>query len=377
MIVEWNTLSFLFYIFLGVYFYITTRYLCKTNIKKRWFFLVVILFSLFPVIISTFRFVNDQVGGTDANAYIEHFMLSTSFNEDIVSALTFKTKSSPAFDFLCFAIRNFTDDYHFFFFFIYSFIIVVQYLVCVEFFRNKTVFIPLVYLAYFFLQSFNIIRFMFGLSVLEIGLILLNRKKIVLAILLCFISSLIHSSLIVSIPLALSFVVFNIIKRHKEFFLVVFVVVTNIVLIVLKPYIVLFINDSIYEGYMSSSLNINANLTCILCAVSSLFFLKDFKQKKDFNYLMLFCVFFDFACLPGITYINFFRIHIIFAIPRLYIWGQEIEIVYKKLGDKKTRTVLLVSAMTTILFYTIFRFCRDWYGAGLMPYHFEWPGDYL
>ena len=372
MMVKWSSISFLIYIALGLYFYFTTKYICRVKKKNTKKIVPIILFSTVPVFFSVFRLVNGNgVGGTDSQAYVEYFLASTKYDFNIIDTILFKTKSNPLFDFICFSIRSFTSDYHIFFAFIYSFIVIVQYCVCLSIFKNNKYFVVLVYLIYFFLQSFNILRFMFGLSVLEIGFIFLSKKKGFFALFFAFLSSLIHSSLAISIVLILTVLVFKHIKKHKTAILVSFVVIFNIVLLALKPFVLKIIGNSVYEGYMDSSLNIFANLTCILCAFSSLLFFKQFKKKQNFDYSMLFCVFFDFACLPAISYVNFFRIHIIFTIPRLYIWSQEIEICISKTKDTISRAFLLSSFFTIILAYTLFRFSRDWYGAGLMPYCFD------
>ena len=127
-----------------------------------------------------------------------------------------------------------------------------------------------------------------------------------------------------------------------------------------------FFSQSEFHNYVDAETSLRAHFTTILCTLLSLILYKRLKENNT-NAFFIFVVFFDFACIPIQNQIGFFRLHYLFLLPRLYMWGKILDVLKIRI---KPRQVEVVGSIAFIA-WTIFRFLREYEAASLMPYVVE------
>lgn len=367
MRLEWDSITFVVYIALSVYFYHTTQaiIISKTNKGKK-----VFLACIIPILFATFRFVSYPVGGRDAQAYINDFVNAEYRSNSIIDAFLLKSDSNPLFDLLVYLVRGVTSDYHVLFLLIYGFIVISLYMFLVEFFKERSVYIPIVYVGYYFLMSFNIIRFMFGLAFIQLAYVLIKKQKNIVAFILFLCGALCHISLLILPVLFFLYILINRMKKMRTSLIIIGIIVANVAFIVLKDYASSYIAGTSYSAYADYVSNIMASFSSLVCGLLTIIFYKDMRQDNSVDMFMVYCALADFALIPAMSYIGFFRLHIVFVLPRLYIWSVVLENLNKRVVIRP-RWAYSFLMSTIFISWTIFRFIRDWYNAGLMPYIFS------
>ena len=372
----WSWGTFALYIGIMLYFYYTTKRLCKsvassgsgnsqierpeTFIRKK----SIILYSFIPVIIAAFRRIESSgLGGSDMYYYIQRFQSSTSFS--FRDLRFFLSRDNPLFYYLMYVIRFFTDNEKIFFFIVYFIIVLAQYYFFREVYDSKESFAPFFFLMYYFLRSFSIMKFMLGVSILGIAFVKCSKGKKISAIIISLIASLIHSSLIFGTFMLVVYVLFEKMAEHRKW-LVAMVILFYLFLFFFRQYLYIFFSNTEFNTYVNFETSLMSHFTTILCGCLTLICYKNL-TRIGVNQFLLFAVIFDLACIPIQNAIGFFRLHYIFFLPRLYMWGKLIDVFKMKI---RPRQVEFLSSVAFIA-WTIFRFMQEYEGATLMPYVFD------
>jgi len=372
----WSWGTFLLYIFIAVYFFLTMkkvvaysgRPLC--NIKqKRKKTMYILLCILFPVIIATFRQVGQNIGGTDAWGYVKDFNRIQDFSFDLIGYFRFEADINPLFSATLYLFKLICNDYHLVFFFIYSFICYSMYAFVREFYQKGMYMLPLIYVVMHYLQSFNIIKFMYGMAFILLSFTYIKKDKKVLGLIFAFLGALVHASLLVVLFMEVAYYIyFRVLRLKKRFFLIFGIIVIYAGLLACMSYLRGIFSDGVYRTYVSWDSTIFSSLTTIICALMAIFTYKDISKRAEFSEFAVYCTLFNFACLPLINELGFYRLHIIFLFPRLYTWSLSVCSIDKKL---KARGIVKLAFGCIFISYLVFRFMRDYESAGFMPYRFD------
>lgn len=376
MVNVWSWGTFALYIGIMLYFYCTTKKICKSvppngtdqpRIERSGVFIrrnSIILYSIIPVIIAACRRIESSgLGGADMYYYIQRFQNSTSFS--FHDLRFFLSRDNPLFYYLMYVIRIFTNNEKVFLFAVYLFIVFAQYYFFREVYDSTDSFAPLFFLMYYFLRSFSIMKFMLGVSILGIAYVKFSKGKKTSAIVISLIASFIHSSLIFGTFMLIVYVLFNKMAEHRKW-LVAMVILIYIALFFFRDYLYVFFSNTEFKNYTNIDTSLMAHFTTILCGCLTLICYKNL-TRLGVNQFLLFAVIFDLACIPIQNSIGFFRLHYIFFLPRLYMWGKLIDVFKMKIRPGQ------VEFLSSVVFiaWTIFRFMQEYEGATLMPYVFD------
>lgn len=373
MVGNWSWPTMALYLFLMFYFYLTIRKLLESNNRfislrnsghQNKKYIYIILCSLIPTMIAAFRKIDATgLGGVDMFYVIQRFNLSTNFSFEGLDF--FISRDNPLFYFLLYFIRIFTDNEKVLFFVLHFVIVITIY----YFFREKYVginsYAPLFFLMYYFLRSFSIFKFMLGLAFIAISFVLMSKGQRIKAIIVSLIASFIHTSLLFVTIMLLLYVFMEKIAKKKSYYIAMILVAYALIYILRDP-LYAFFSQSEMRIYVNYDTSFMAHFTTILCGCISLLCF-DKLEERNVDKFMMFTIFFDLACIPIQNTIGFFRLHYIFFLPRLYMWGQLISIAKEKI---KPSQVEFISSVIVIA-WTVFRFMREYQAAGLMPYLFD------
>ncbi len=378
MSLGWDWLSFLVYLGLMLYFRYSIKKICYRSewldfddslIKKRQRILL-LSFSIVPILAALFRKVDTSIGlgGADLDVYLAMFNDKEVLLNQVSKGFVLLSRNNPLFYFILYAIRCITSDYHLMFLVFYSVITITIYYYLKEQYINIDSYAPLFFVLYFYLRSYSLLKFLFGLSFILLSFVFTSKRKYILSIIFAIIGMMIHSSL----ALGLFCVLVYIIGKRKLFSdrkkLLIFILASYAFILVFGNYF----SKIIAAGEMNSYLNIElswitSNLTPVLCGGCCLFLFRNIKRHEGYNPFIMYLVIFDIACIPIQNMLGFFRLHEIFILPRLCAWGWIIDVIKFKMANNSKWVISLGSSIIAVS-WTVFRFIRIYESACLMPY---------
>lgn len=365
MKLSWTIGSIMCYTILTVYFYFSIKKFCRynSNKEKKYIRILEIIFlSLIPTFFAVYRYIDYPIGGTDAAWYIKSFENARRIE---LSGYSLFGDEDYLFNNIAYWIRCISQNYHVYFWIIYLFMIGSIYYFVKEIYGSSVCFAPLIYIIYFYLQTFNIIRFMMGVSFILFAFVAVSKERYIKALMYCLIAMLLHSTLIICfIPI----IGYYFLKKYinKRYIVVLGCLAAYVIFVYLYPHLKSYFVVSTYRAYAGRGQNLVGQIMTCSCALFGFFFYKDLKKNKDFNQFMYFLTIFDVICIPVAMNFSFSRIHTVFLFPRLYMWGQIIIALMKRFP--RYSKLIRQSSYIFAIIWTIFRFSRDWYSAGWMPY---------
>lgn len=330
-----------------------------------------LLWTLF----ATFRYVSDNIGGTDTPEYIEFFnncLRSNSYDEHMGYVFTFINRT----------IRTFTPNYLVFFFIVYGFQAWVIIRVCLRFCEKGYVTSPLLLLFYFYLRSFNTLRSNLAISFLLLGLVLFYNRKKIPSIVLFVLSCLTHYMCVLFVPAIAIIRLFE--KKQVSFlWVVIFVIMALPLAQAVQPYILLIsaIDDSVYGSYITMNSEVGffegawiTPLGQIMLGVALVLYDKEiryslvhsFTRHSKYCFMRSIC-FYDLMMVPINHMFNIWRGYEVFYIFRLIMWTYVIQYVYEK-KLHRNKIVVAIASLVFVLWF-VWRLSRTYEDSNLMPYH--------
>lgn len=341
------------------------------------------IFVLISAVFASSRYVNKYgIGGTDAHSYVEFFINSRS---GIMTSQWVHYEG--LYKLITRTLRFFSDDYHFFFFIIYGFI-AFSYVRFYENFKIKYQnSIPLILIAFVFVEGFNTLRTSLSVAFILLGLVeMKHNRKIKCAIwmiLSCFIQK---AALIYAVfPLAFFFVRNKITVKKAVALSIIATVVAKIGQYVLVERIFVFSSGHNYAYYASRSLGQSffdnywkIAFEQIMLLVAVLVYKKkierciksvnDSEINARYNLILAMC-YFDFLLIPLTYILDIWRAYENFYIPRLLMWGILIDVI-KKGQTIYDRRIVNVLCYMIVICWLVFRWFNIWKANDLMPYVF-------
>ena len=157
--------------------------------ELQFYGLFILIFTSFAVV----RQVSYEVGGTDAQSYIELF-------ENVLKYPGRFADQEQLFLYLNIGVRYLTDDYHIYFLLVYGFI-AFAYCYFIRTFCPKDVsYIPFLLLIWPYLKGFNTIRSSLAIAFFLIGLVMLKKERTWLSVILIIATFFIHRMSLLYIP---------------------------------------------------------------------------------------------------------------------------------------------------------------------------------
>lgn len=367
---HWDNRTLILYLGIAAITTILLNITSKENNKKYVFFIYFIIYS-FLIMFSCFRIVNtNSIVGADAMNYINMFLDSKKVTLNLSNIITLKG-AEPLFYNSMYLLRLFTNNYHWFFFYIYSLIIICYLYFYNNNIKNSHIIIITLLFILPFIGSFNTIR---NSAAVGIGLIAIcklkeNKKKWYLFLAICAILT--HYTGIVLIL----FYLFNLIKNkidkydRKPIFIILFTMLSGLLTLRFFTY---YLSESKYNIYMNLETSYLGYLPMLILLILCIYFYKDLLilLKRDNNLIHLNIFFFSFACLPFVLK-GAARFLLYFDFSRYVIWGYIIIVIKSKIKQFKNNNILEIISFLLIICWIVFRFYRDCYSAGTMPYYNE------
>lgn len=370
--------SLILYVGVGLYCsywlhltYDTGLFIENRRIKRpSMLFILWLLITLF----ASLRLVGPYgIGGMDANNY-EMFFIDSSNNE--------RLKETDILFFLFTAgIREITASPVIYRLACYSFIC-FGYMIVIKRFYNKNVSsIPFVMIVYPLLRSFNTMRNSIAIVFFLIGIIYLADKKNIKAITFFIISCFFHRMSVLYLMLLPFYFLFKNIdfegNNKKLFIFLLFYIVLGYLLSkAVQSYVLAAQLITSNEGgdvyYLTQSLeqNIFQRIPIMLQHVAILIMLIIYNNKlpdtPDVKFLRL-IILFDIIIQPVSVVFGMWRALEYLYIPRLIFWGYLINAA-SSCYELKSRKIFKFSCMCIFVSWLIFRICKEWEPAGLMPY---------
>ena len=363
---HWTLDTTIVYCFIAMYLYFSLSRLCirkqalieESRLVRNF---KISFLALVPTFFAVFRYISYPVGGTDAAWYIKSFK---NIQFQPLSSYALFGDLDILFNNVMYLIRQISSDYHFFFLVIYFFMITTVYYFVYEMFDEVICFAPLIYLIYYYLQMYNILRFMLGLSILVVAYIAISKDKKIIGLILSIFAVLTHSTLVLG---AAAIIIYILLKRfaNKKGWILAGIAIAYVLFFIFQSKVVLYFNSTAYRGYTEKGQSLIGQLMPIICIILCLIFYKPLTEEYKANKFMLYLVFFEAACIPIAMNLGYSRLHTIFLLPRLYLWG----ILIGMIGDRvEQQRLIWQTSYLIVITWTVFRFSRDWYTAGWMPY---------
>lgn len=385
---HWDVTSMIFYIFMGLISMFSISYVKRKeyisgNLYKNTNLIFMTWFIIW-IVISVWRGVSKNIGGSDAITYIEYFRECLDPNLNTLYA----NHLDIGFQLLCKLIRIIFSDYHIFFIIIYGIIIYSYQAFINEFCLSDISFEPMILVFFIYLRGFNTIRTNLSVAFLLIALILLFRKKYKLMIMFIILSCGMHIATLLYSGFFIFYLVYkkNKIKLYHGIFLWgIAIGAANLFRELLiktdlgnglrgayKSYAL----NSIGKSFFESSWKIAFGQLMLLLIIIILHkkIKKDISKKNTLNqerYNMIFLLcFYDFLMIPICHLIGMWRGYEYFYLPRLIMWGIVISVILKKF-TKNSRIFIKIIIFTIFVSWMIFRLYNTWEESLLMPYIFE------
>ena len=340
--------------------------------ELQFYGLFILIFTSFAVV----RQVSYEVGGTDAQRYIELF-------ETVLKYPGRFADQEQLFLYLNIGVRYLTDDYHIYFLLVYGFI-TFAYCYFIRTFCPKDVsYIPFLLLIWPYLKSFNTIRSGLAIAFFLIGLVMLKKKRTWLSVILIIATLFIHRMSLLYIPFLIFYRLFYEYISHINgvriyVFFAIYMVLGYWVATWVQEFVVasqLVFSTSSDEWYLTQSLNSNLfsrwpmMFPYLLLLLSILFFSKKLPNSEVINYLKIF-VFFDILMMIPSLIFNMWRANEYLYVARLAMWGVLINIFLHKFHPT-TRPFLQIGIFIGFLSWLVFRVYQEYEELSIMPYVFD------
>ncbi len=384
---KWSYGSLILYIIMGVCF----AALCS-NAKKQpnvtskgrrlEYVIVLVIWTLF----ATFRYIDSNVGGTDAPTYIYYF--ENCHDPSVASKMDF------CFRLINVSIRYLTSNYRVYFIIYYTFITYAMIYVVKEYHNVEASFIPLCILIYLYNRSFTSMRSNLAIAFIMIALVKLSQKQEKKAFFGAILAVFTHVSAFVYA----GFFLFHFVYKRKKISLGKSVFIIGAALIVANLAQSMIISDKIsylsevgtgaYASYARKSIGKNiilnysvSNIPQLALFIVMLLLRKQIdrrienankvnKEMADKISLMRMICYYDFFVVPIIFVLGIYRGYEYFYIIRLLMWGEVIPIVKEKLSGKE-KILVNIGAYSVFTIWMIGRYDATWESSHLMPYVFS------
>ena len=333
-----------------------------------------VAFIIFLVIFAISREVTFGIGGQDALNYKLIF-------ENILFDSNRFEEQEQLFLYVNVLIRSFTDNYIVYFAVCYGIIALGYLLFIKEFAPTKISFIPFVLLIFPYLRSFNTMRSSIAIAVFLIGLVLLNKKKTVWAIITILSTFFIHRMSILYIAILPFYFLsqkYDILKNNRLYWgLLIYIPAAYLFALYMQDYMSVsdFVNEQdLYYVSASRGENLLQRWPMLFPHMVLLLFLFKYNKKVLETYncrmLMLLCVF-DIIVMPSSLVLNMWRATEYLYVARLIMWGMIIKIISSNIYGSQKNFVHIIS-LTIFISWLVFRICSEWDDAALMPYILNW-----
>lgn len=372
---EWDIYSFITFICIGIIISQLFKIALKCN-KKKYSNLIYFIIFLIMTFFASFRLVYNDVGGVDADHYIDYLLygdkVAFSFNKII-----YFNGYEYFFYNLLFIIGKVTTNYHTLFIIIYS-LISYSYIKLVKDSKveyKSYIILTLILLPY--LKSFNLIRNAFAIALLILAIENLKEKKnikffifSILAILSHYMSAFILVFYIANIFFNSKFYNNKILICRKN--TIIFTISVSILILIFYNLIYNFFSQSGFSGYIDLEISLLGYMPYIFVYILMIIFQKDLvdtlKNKNTiiyFNLITFFIVTFPLILKIGAASRMVYYFEHYFIIMLAYIY----EVLLKKIKIKDKPLINFIVAIFVFAWIT-FIIYKIHYSYGLMPYIF-------
>ncbi len=333
--------------------------------------LFVFIFTFLAVV----RQVSFNIGGTDAQRYIEIF-------ENVLKYPGRFEDQEQLFLYLNIAVRFITDEYHVYFLLVYSFITIAYTCFIKTFCPPKISYIPFLLLLWPYLKSFNTLRSSLAIAFFLIGLVMLKKKRIYISMALIMATFFIHRMSLLYIPILPFYGLFH--KRLSRMngtwicvFLTAYMFLGYWSAIWVQEFMftaqLLFSSSD--EWYLMQSLDSSLlsrwpmMFPYLLLLLVLLFFYNKLPKTEVLNYLKTFVVFDILMMIPSLIF-NMWRANEYLYLARLIMWGILINLFLQKFHSK-SRPFLQFGIFIGFLSWLVFRIFQEYEELSIMPYIFD------
>lgn len=372
--VYFDTYSFLLYIVIAFFCYYQLRLALRINASgikdhKEYYapysFLFIVL-SLFAAL----RSVENGIGGTDAERYEMMFINS-------LKGVDRFEDTDILFGWFTIAIRTITDNPIIYRFICYS-IIVTAYIVFFKNYCDRSVScIPFLAIIIPYLKSFNTMRSSIAIAVILFGLVLLQKRKTLIAIIVISISIFIHRMSVVYVL----FLPFYAIAKHYQIksgirWITIITIISSIGYLVarkIQAYVLMagmmssqdeyYIKHAFNNTLLDSAVSI---LPLILISITWIICNNRLPKTENTKFLEL-MVAFDIIITPSALILGMWRANEYFYMGRLAFWAYLIPAFFSFFSID-SRKIVKTTFFIMFLGWVIYRIFREWEPCGLMPY---------
>lgn len=392
------------------------------SLHKKWGTInrnLLICFILW-VFVSVFRFVDKNIGGTDAPAYIEYFNTCLSNSTNLYSY-----RAEPFFRYFTKLCKILLRDYHFYFGIIYSVLIIGIIRFFKAYYISKMCCIPMFVSFYMLVYSFNVVRNGFSIGILMLSIACLQEDKYKWSLLLCALSVLMHSASVFYAPFVVIYIILRkklqndsgkLNKKGKGKFLAklfeltyrkLFIIAFGLMLIAEKisNFIIVEINTGSLKKTLSNiglgqPFGVYANSAYgdnfwrdllsfrisrpqwILMILVFIFYkpMMKFVEKqgskaiKAYNIILAMLIY-NMVILPTVYYMHIWRDPEYFLLGRVVIWGVMIGGIINKSSQHSRSIIRIITVIVSISFF-LMKIYHAHNMSHLTPYYFE-PIGYL
>lgn len=347
---------------------------CRNKYLFAWWFVWVFL--------AVFRFVNFQVGGSDAPTYIDYFK---NCNGATVKSWYEHVNADLGFKWITKSIRFITAEYKVYFLALYGFMAFAYIGFIKKFTPLKTNFVPFVLVFFLFLRSYNTIRSNFAIALIMSSCVFIAEKKWKWAYLIALSSLFIHKSSVLY-AMVIPFCHYFSDRKLSVKTAILLVLGASVIGRSLQSIFLTYANttdlNGAYESYASHSIGVSffenawkIAFEQIALAVMMLLMRKRIGNNHEIqNVLRLkaiwtICIF-DFICIPMNFIMGSWRGYEYFYLARVVMWG---ECLYQLTNSMSLSTRKICNVILLIVFvsWMVFRINATWEDSRLLPYIFE------
>lgn len=323
---------------------------------------------LFLMFIACFRYVDVNIGGTDALGYINEFYNAKLVGFNVSKVIGLK-QQEPLFYALTYLVRTFTDDYLIYFFVIYG-IMIFCYIKFLTYNFNKNMsMIPVFLFILTYIYSFAAFRSSLAVAIGFCSLDAFRRNKKISAVVLAVVAFLFHYTAAVVLMVFVFYEIYGK-ERVKKGKLIVGIIAIWIIIFLGMNQLQTFLLGTKYCLYLENRNSFLGQLPIIIFIVLTLINHNALQERMGDKRFYLYCVYFNGILIPMVIYLGAYRLNDYFAFPRLVVMSYLILIIREKLVGKDSKGKVLVDmvAFFIIVAWSIFKITRMWYPSSLMPY---------
>lgn len=372
--VYFDTYSFLLYIVIAFFCYYQLRLALRISTRgirdhKEYsapyslLFIVLLLFA-------TLRSVENGIGGTDAQVYERLFI-------DSLKGVDRFEDTDILFGWFTIAIRTITDNPVIYRIICYS-IIVAAYIVFFKNYCNRSVScIPFLAIIIPYLKSFNTMRSSIAIAVILFGLVLLQKRKTLIAVIVISLSVFIHRMSVVYVL----FLPFYAIAKDYQIksgikCISIITIISTIGYIIarkVQAYVLMagmmsnhdeyYIKHTLNNTLLDSAVSL---LPLILISITWIICYNRLPKNENIKTLEL-MVAFDIIITPSALILGMWRANEYFYMGRLAFWAYLIP-TFCSFFSVDSRKIIKIAFFIVFLGWVVYRIFREWEPCGLMPY---------